>query len=124
MPRTLLMAAVLLLAGTGCSLLPWHEAADNVENAKALRIGQTKEEVLAIMGEPLSDEQYCTPNCWFYYVEPVWCDGLTTEDECIPLVFENGRLVGFGRRFYTEYRLRARNNASEVLPVETAPAKQ
>ena len=84
----------------------------------------TKEEVLAIMGEPLSDEQFCTPDCWFYYVEPVWCDGLTTEDECIPLVFENGRLVGFGRRFYTEYRLRARNNASEVLPVETAPAKQ
>ena len=66
------------------------------------------------MGEPLSGETYCTPDRWFYYIEPVWSDGLVTEDECMPLIFEDGKLIGFGRLFYTQYRLRARDNAQEA----------
>ena len=96
-------AAVLALAG-GCSWMPWVEASQNVENSKRLRIGQTKSEVLAIMGEPVSDEIYCTPDVWFYFIQTVWMDGLTTEDECMPLVFEDGKLIGWGNEFYTNYR--------------------
>ena len=124
MARALIAAAALLLVVTGCTT-PWQEAAKNVENAKRLRVGQTKEEVLEIMGEPLSGETYCTPDRWFYYIESVWSDGLVTEDECMPLIFEEGKLVGFGRLFYTQYRLRARNNAQEVTqePDATAAAQ-
>ena len=56
----------------------------------------TKAQVLAIMGEPVKDEIFTKPDVWFYFIEPVWVDGLTTEDECMPLVFENGKLVGWG----------------------------
>jgi hypothetical protein len=55
------------------------------------------------MGEPVK-EDFSTPDRWFYFVNPVWADGLTTEEECMPLIFEKGRLVGWGSRFYAKYR--------------------
>ncbi len=77
-----------------------------VEKSKNLRVGMTKEEVLAIMGEPLTEESFCRPNIWFYYVETIWADGLNTEDECMPLVFVDGKLAGWGREYYNDYRRR------------------
>ncbi len=77
-----------------------------VENSKKLRVGMTKEEVLAVMGEPLTEEAFCRPNIWFYYERTVWADGLTTEDECMPLVFIDGRLAGWGNAYYNDYRMR------------------
>ena len=89
------LAGALLLLLAGCI----SEHAANMEHAKALRVGMTKAEVLAIMGEPVKEE-FSTPDRWFYFVNPVWADGLTTEEECMPLIFEKGRLVGWGNRFY------------------------
>ena len=106
-------AAVLALAG-GCSWMPWVEASQNVENSRRLRIGQTKSEVLAIMGEPVSDEIYCTPDVWFYFIQTVWMDGLTTEDECMPLVFEDGKLIGWGNEFYTNYRYQRKQGGTAL----------
>jgi outer membrane protein assembly factor BamE (lipoprotein component of BamABCDE complex) len=93
------LAGALLLLLAGCV----SESAANMEHAKALRIGMTKAQVLAIMGEPVK-EDFSTPDRWFYFVNPVWMDGLTTEEECMPLIFEKGRLVGWGSRFYAQYR--------------------
>ena len=81
------------------------EAAGNVENAKQLRIGMTKAQVLKIMGEPVKEE-FATPDRWFYFIESSWTDGLTTENECMPLIFEKGKLIGWGNRFYAQWRLR------------------
>ncbi len=100
----------MLLALCGCV-----SPAANVEHSKDLRIGMTKSQVLEIMGEPVQ-ESFSTPDLWFYYVETVWGDGLITEDECMPLVFENGKLIGFGRKYYNEFRLHKKN-----LPNVTAP---
>ena len=94
---TALAGVLLLLAG--CA----SEAAVNMENAKRLRVGMTKEQVIAIMGEPVK-ESFSTPDRWHYFVEPVWADGLTTEEECIPLIFEKGRLTGWGKRYDLKYR--------------------
>ena len=58
----------------------------------------TKAEVIAVMGEPVK-ESFATPDRWYYFVKPVWSDGLTTEEECIPLIFEKGRLAGWGKRY-------------------------
>lgn len=91
--------AALLLLLAGCA----SEAAVNMENAKRLRVGMTKEQVIAIMGEPVK-ESFSTPDRWHYFVEPVWADGLTTEEECIPLIFEKGRLAGWGKRYDLKYR--------------------
>ncbi len=100
--RILFCAVFAVISGfiAGCST-----AAKNVENSKQLRVGMTKSEVLEVMGEPLSGESFCKPDLWFYYYKNVWADGLTTEDECMPLVFENGRLAGWGNRFYASYRI-------------------
>ena len=95
-----IMFLAVLLALAGCAL-----PSTTSERAKSLRVGMTKAEVLEVMGEPLA-ENFCTPDLWYYYVETIWVDGLITEDECMPLVFENGTLKGFGKLFYSQYRMR------------------
>ena len=92
-------AAGLLLALllSGCVT----EGAANMEKSKALRVGMTKAQVIAIMGQPVQ-EDFSTPDRWFYFVNSVWTDGLTTEEECMPLIFEKGRLIGWGNRFYAQ----------------------
>ena len=98
-------AAALVLAALtgGCG---WQEASTNLENSRSLRVGMTKEEVLEVMGEPIRNEEYCTPDLWFYYCQPVWVDGLTTEDECMPLVFQDGKLIGWGNEYYSRRLIR------------------
>ena len=94
------LAAVLLLSGLcGCTA-----GTENVENSKKLRVGMTKGQVLEVMGAPVSGEAFCQPDVWFYQTRTVWADGLTTEDECIPLVFTDGKLSGWGTVYYTHSR--------------------
>lgn len=116
---TVIVSGILF---SGCGT--WREAQANVEKSKNLRIGMTKGEVLAVMGDPLDDELFCKPDVWYYFIEPVWVDGLVTEDECMPLVFAEGKLIGWGRVFYTTHRLRSRDNARElVIPGEKTKEK-
>ncbi len=95
------LAAVFFFTG-GCA---FQEAQKNLRNAEKLRAGMTKEQVLAIMGEPVQNEVYTAPDLWFYYTNPNWIDGLTTEDECMPLVFKDGKLAGWGNEYYTNSRI-------------------
>ncbi|MBS1370569.1 MAG: DUF3192 domain-containing protein [Lentisphaeria bacterium] len=112
----LLFAAAFVLWGvaSGCSSMPWNEAARNIENSKQLRVGMTKTEVLEVMGDPVSDETFSTPDVWYYFVQSVWMDGLTTQDECMPLVFEDGRLIGWGNSFYTKYRIEKKKGGKKL----------
>jgi len=80
------------------------ERNENNENIKKLKKGMTKEEVVKIMGNPLVDEKYNTPNIWFYYTDWDWADAARTEIECTPLVFEKGVLAGWGRVYYRNYK--------------------
>lgn len=93
----IVIAFTLCLALCSCSYFSQYS---NVEHAKDLRVGMTKTQVLKVMGEPVRDQKYNTPDLWYYYVNTEWHDFLTTEDECIPLVFENGKLIGWGNEFY------------------------
>ena len=110
-------ALLLLASAVGCAT-PWGTSSSNITNSRALRVGMTKSEVLQVMGEPIRDERFAAPDLWYYYIETVWLDGLVTEDECMPLVFENGVLVGWGNDFYIDYRLK-RKNAEPVHNPET-----
>ena len=105
----LLGAITLLLAAGGCAHTPWGVIKRNVENSRKLRVGMTKEQVLEVMGEPIRDEKFCEPDTWYYYNEMVWGDGLVTEDECLPLIFENGKLIGWGNDFRIDHRLKRKN---------------
>ena len=110
----LLAAALFCCLFSGCTM-PWTEAQNNLDNSKRLRVGMTKSEVLKIMGQPLRDETFCKPDIWYYYVEQIWADGLIAEEECMPLVFENGKLAGWGNHFLTRYRLRRKDNSKSLI---------
>jgi hypothetical protein len=106
MKRLILFCALftsILFFNSGCTT--YFSQYDNVENAKKLRVGMTKDQVLAIMGEPVKDEEYVKPDVLYYYIDTEWHDGLTTEDECLPLVFKDGKLIGWGNQFYEKIRV-------------------
>ena len=104
-----LLAAICLSGVSGGCSTPWGTIRRNTENSRNLRVGMTKEEVLKVMGEPIRDEKFCEPDIWYYYNDMVWGDGLVTEDECLPLVFENGKLIGWGNNFRIDYELKRKN---------------
>lgn len=106
--------ALLVGLSAGCTLLPWNEAAYNIENSKKLRVAMTKNEVLEVMGQPLAGATFATPDVWYYFTQTVWMDGLNTEDECMPVVFEDGKLVGWGNPFYTQYRIEKKQGGKTV----------
>lgn len=81
----------------------WKEIDRNVENSKNLRIGMTKAQVLQIMGEPLKDVSFHEENVWHYFIRINWYDGLYTRDECLPLVFKDDKLIGWGNEFKARF---------------------
>lgn len=91
------------LALSGCSNTGYFAARRNLQNSAGLRVGMTKAQVIEVMGEPVTGEDYCRPDVWFYYIDPQWYDGLTTQDECMPLVFKDGKLLGWGNEYYNRY---------------------
>ncbi len=91
----MLVATAALLCTASCAKY------QNRDNALNLRVGMTKEETLAVMGEPLRGKQYCRPDVWFYYIETRWCwDFQSTRDECMPIVFKDGKIAGWGVQYY------------------------
>lgn len=93
-------ACLTVVLQSGCS---YFTARTNLENSAKLRVGMTKAQVREVMGDPVSDEEYCRPDLWFYFISPQWYDGLTTQDECMPLVFKDGKLLGWGNEYYNKY---------------------
>lgn len=106
-----LLMAVLLISG--CTTISLYRTLKpNRENLQKLSIGMTKEQVLETMGtEPFiwnnmtianpfrvsmlrsSDSMY---EVFYYVVKVVTDDGIIDENELIPIVLENGKLVGWG----------------------------
>ena len=104
MRKSILLGAViaaLTLSVTGCGLSSQYE---NFENSAKLRVGMTKAQVQEIMGKPL-DATFAKPDVWYYYIETRWHDGQETIDECMPVVFKNGKLAGWGNDFYKKEKL-------------------
>jgi outer membrane protein assembly factor BamE (lipoprotein component of BamABCDE complex) len=75
-------------------------AYNNRKKLAKVREGMTKQQTLDLMGEPLKKELYNKPNFWFYYTELRWADGLNTRDECTPIVFQDGAVIGWGNDYY------------------------
>ena len=94
----LLLVMTLLCTGLLCSCAYFSQY-ENQKNAANLRIGMTKAEVLAVMGEPLRDEVFNKPDTWYYYIDTKWHDTDTTQDECMPLVFKQSKLAGWGQDY-------------------------
>lgn len=125
MGRLFLGLVLVAILFSGCRIFPGYEEKNNLENSKQLRVGMTKAQVLAIMGEPLSEEAFSKPDLWFYYIQCIWSDGLITEGECLPLVFKEGKLIGWGNLFYNAYRLKIQQTTPNIpIPQEAIAAEK
>ena len=98
--RYILLLVVTAAVGLLFSSCTYFSQYSNQRNAAKLRVGMTKAQVLKIMGEPLRNEVFNKPDVWYYYIDTKWHDTYTTEDECMPLVFRRGKLVGWGQHYY------------------------
>ncbi len=76
------------------------EAHAQQKKMKNLKVGMTKSQVIKTVGDPLDHQVYVSPNVWYYYTKQKWADGNVTRDECTPLVFKDGLLVGWGNSYY------------------------
>ena len=84
-----------------------REAYNRVQINK-LKLGSTREEVLALLGSPdLTEAKRHGVNAiqvMFFRTQRVRADGLTTQDECTPLLFENDKLIAWGEGAYSSYQ--------------------
>ncbi len=75
--------------------------ADNRAAIAKLSIGESPSSVLSAMGTPDFDERLSKGDTdyriLYYRTQRVKADGMTTKDECTPLVFANGELLGWGQ---------------------------
>jgi hypothetical protein len=76
----------------------------NNKNLMTLRIGLTQEQVVQHMGQPERSEGYQWGLAWLY--RTAMTSGIygTADSDFTPVVFdENGKLLGWGRNFFTEH---------------------
>lgn len=73
-----------------------------------LKLGATLDEVLALLGSPDITEAKKTKShqfqVMFYRTQHVRADGLTTQDECTPLLFRDSMLIAWGEGAYLSYQ--------------------
>jgi hypothetical protein len=89
----LIVTAILPILLSGCGLIM---VAQNRDRLNDLKVGMTKDQVVKLMGRPYQTEAIAETEWLFYKIDLMYDPGL------IPLAFENGILVGWGRNFYTK----------------------
>lgn len=103
MIRHMILAVVCAALAATFASCGYFQAKHQRDKLADIRVGMTKDEVVEVAGEPLSKELYSTDNYWFYYTDPKWYDGLVTQDECTPFLFnDDGILQGWGNRYFRE----------------------
>jgi outer membrane protein assembly factor BamE (lipoprotein component of BamABCDE complex) len=107
------LLVLILFASSAC----WRVTQSrNRGNLMSLKLDMTKEDVIRIMGKPTLNEAYKTDKgknleILFYYTNRTWADGNITRDECTPIVFEDGKVIGWGNEFYkTRVELEIKKN--------------
>ena len=102
------LSIVLILSAVlaGCAGSPFKNssiAKDNRDNMLELTIGQSKEQVLLIMGNPFNTESYLMDGepleFWLYITRGKGSSSLN-DDSLTPLAFRGGILQGWGRNYY------------------------
>ncbi|WP_416305685.1 DUF3192 domain-containing protein [Neptunicella sp. SCSIO 80796] len=117
MKKSLLVAALALpLTLTGCVVSvdgrdgdDWHSDWQDIEHQNRdkltrLESGMTVNAVRKIMGvadfNELYQQQGNDIQVLFYRTQRKESDGVTSKDECTPIVFKNGTLIGLGETAY------------------------
>lgn len=107
----LLVFAVMTLVPDKPENMDWQdrEAFNRVQITK-LKLGTTQDEILALLGAPdITEAKELADNkvvqVMFFRTQHVKADGLTTQDECTPLLFEDEQLVAWGEGAYDNFKL-------------------
>ena len=83
-----------------------REEYNKVQIAK-LELGVSRQEIIALLGSPdISEAKKVGVNrvqVMFYRTQHKKSDGITTMNECTPLLFENDMLVAWGNGAYEAY---------------------
>ena len=83
-----------------------REAYNKVQISK-LELGLQKKQILELLGSPDITEAKRNEDkelqVMFYRTQHKQADGITTEDECTPLLFENNELIAWGESAYQSY---------------------
>ena len=99
---TILTVSAAFCMTAALSSCAYREMETNTANLAKIRVGMTREQVLKIMGPPVSGETYCSDKVYYYYTRQRWMDGLVTRDECTPVAFDDyGKVIGWGPAFQT-----------------------
>ncbi|RTE87372.1 MULTISPECIES: DUF3192 domain-containing protein [Gammaproteobacteria] len=96
-----LSACVVVVDGNGDEDGSWQsQERENRRSIARLDLGVTPNSVIQRMGIPEFDENLSvdgsTYRVLYYRTQRVSGDGVTTKDECTPLVFMNNELLGWG----------------------------
>lgn len=81
-------------------------AQKNNKNMLSLKIGQTRGEVLNIMGDPAKTESYDLGNgnvvVFYFYRTEGWSNQTLydTDRQFTPVAFQNDKVIGWGRNYY------------------------
>lgn len=90
--------------------MSWQERETfNLKQIGRLDLGIAKEDVIRLLGSPDISEAKATNGgeellILFYRTHHVKSDGITTRDECTPLLFKNGSLIAWGADAYEDYQ--------------------
>jgi len=139
--KKIICAFALAVLATGCGITSDQIRTENRQNLLKLSLGMTKQEVLGIMGtetvhmpllgfgrgwrqsdyietinNPYKSEilpgKEKTFDVLYYYTDEKRVDGAITDDELTPLVFDDGKLIGWGQGFLDgniqKYEIRVR----------------
>lgn len=72
-----------------------------------LELGTSRQDIITLMGSPdISEAKKVgeeSLQVMFYRTQHKQSDGITTQDECTPLLFENDRLIAWGDGTYKKY---------------------
>ena len=94
--KKVVVVFLLVFFLNGC--YPWEI---NRENLNKIEIGMTKDQVRQIMGKPYRREAESNLEWWLYDTQGGRGMYFTESEYLTPLLFEDGKLVGWGKNFWT-----------------------
>ena len=101
--KKLVIFFLMIFVVSGCALTTAIKK--NNKKISNLDVGQSIKEILDEMGSPDKNEKYVLGEqetaIWFYKVSP-GLDRTGRDNDLMPLVFENGKLIGWGRDIYNQ----------------------
>ncbi|MEP0356605.1 MAG: DUF3192 domain-containing protein [Paraglaciecola sp.] len=86
----------------------WEDREEyNKVQISKLELGLQKQAILDLLGSPDITEAKRNSNkelqVMFYRTQHMQADGVTTQDECTPLLFENNELIAWGDNAYQSF---------------------